>query len=69
MIIRSIFDSHPGPAHLSVSKALVSCNLIPVPHSQSVVASAKILGDVVFNIENKGGFCRNVSRMPSKHNS
>ena len=67
LMVCSILDNHPGLVHFSVSRAHVSCSLIPVPHILSCVASARILGVVVFSMESNGGFCRNFSRIQSKH--
>ena len=50
----SILDNHPVPDHFSVSNAHESRSRIPVPHNLSVVASAKIFGDVVLSIASRG---------------
>ena len=62
----SILESHPVPDHLSVSSAHASLNRTLDPHKRSVVASAMIFGDVVFNIDSNGRFCKNFSLIPSK---
>ena len=51
----SILDNHPVPDHFPVSNAHESRSQMPVPHNLSVVASAKIFGDVVLSIASRGG--------------
>ena len=53
-IVNSILDNQPVELHLSVLSVLVSLSAIPVPHRQSDVASARILGDVVLSKERSG---------------
>ena len=48
-IFISILDSHPVELYMLVLSAQVSLKGIPVPHNQSVVASANTLGVVDFS--------------------
>ena len=55
-MLSNILDNHPGEVQLFVLSVFLSQRLIPVPHSLSGVASAKIFGVVDFNFASKASF-------------
>ena len=55
-MVINILDSHPGEVQLFISRAFLSQRLIPVPHSLSGMASAKMFGVVDFNCASKASY-------------